>query len=70
MLKSYPGLSDGHVKSTILPLTIQGAEMLLTALKEGEGEGTLVTLPHRSGILPFITIPLPLCVRIMELYTS
>lgn len=63
-------LSPGHVKSTILPLTIQGAEILLKALKEGDGEEVLVTLPHKSGYFPFITIPIPMCVKIMQAYTS
>ena len=40
-------LSPGHVKFTILPLTIQGTESLLKALKEGYGEVVLVILPHR-----------------------
>lgn len=62
--------TDGHVKSTILPLTIQGAEILLKALKEGDGEEVLVTLPHKSGYFPFITIPIPMCVKIMQAYTS
>lgn len=63
-------LSPGYVKSTILPLTVQGAEILLKALKEGDGEEVLVTLLHKFGYFPFITIPILIYVKIMQAYTN
>ena len=66
MLKSFLG----YIKSTILLLTIQGAEILFKALKEGEGEEVLVILPYRSGYNPFIGLPIPLYVKIIEAYIS
>ena len=64
MLKSFLG----YIKSTILLLTIQGAEILFKALKEGEE--VLVILPYRSGYNPFIGLPIPLYVKIIEAYIS
>ena len=68
MLKLFSGSSGGPVNSTILPLTIDGTEILLKALKEGDGEEVLVTLPHRSGYLSFIRIAILECVKIMQAF--
>ncbi len=70
MLNISKGTSAAPIHSTILPLTSDGAEILLADLKDGDGQGMLVTLPHKSGYLPFITIPYPTCVKIMETYTN
>jgi hypothetical protein len=40
--------SEAEVHSTILPLTIRGAELILAKLKAGQGEGMTMTLPHQS----------------------
>ena len=57
------------IHSTILPLTTQGVEVILAKLKDGKEAGMTMTFPHRSGWLPFITIPYETCVEIMQQYT-
>ncbi len=57
------------IHSTILPLTVQGVEVILAKLKDGKEDGMTMTFPHRSGWLPFITIPYETCVEIMQQYT-
>lgn len=69
MLNISAGASGASISSTILPLMIDGAEILLADLKDSDGEEMMVTLSHKSRYLPFITIPYPTCVKIMKTYT-
>lgn len=69
MLNISAEASDAFISSTILPLMIDGAEILLADLKNSDDERMMITLSHKSRYLPFITILYLTCVKIMKTYT-
>ena len=55
--------------STIMPLTIRGAEVILATLKEDK-RTMQITLPFDNNNKPFITIDHDTCVQLMQLHTG
>ncbi|KAF2690371.1 hypothetical protein K458DRAFT_427120 [Lentithecium fluviatile CBS 122367] len=56
--------SDGEMQAWTMPLTVEGAQVILDAVKSGSG-GLRLMLPKENG-LPFIVIPYQTCADILR----
>jgi hypothetical protein len=59
-------LSGGNQAYT-LPLTVEGAEVILDSVRKGLEGGLRITLP-RENSLPFILVPHQICADILRKY--